>query len=159
MPTKRPAAAVVAVALTAVVAVAVNTGISTLAQAIARGPEFIPITAVAYVPYTFFGVIAGAMGWAVIRRSLQRPASLLRWLVPVVLLLSFVPDLALYLLTPVGIVPIAGLMAMHVAVAALSVSVFRRIMPVADQPLVAKPTTSAPPAVAGGRVTGAPAAE
>jgi hypothetical protein len=85
-----------AIALAAIVAAAINFGVSALARSVTSGPEFIPLSPVAFIPYTVFGVTAGAVGWAMIRRVVQHPAAVLRWLAPTVIVVSFIPDLVLY---------------------------------------------------------------
>jgi hypothetical protein len=81
-------------------------------------------------------VLLGVAGWALVRRTAKDPQKLLNWLVPVVVLVSFVPDLAMLAsdYTPhangVGVV---ALLAMHVAVAVIAVAGYRRALPVADR--------------------------
>ncbi|TDV48645.1 DUF6069 family protein [Actinophytocola oryzae] len=150
MPTKRPATVATAIVLAAACAALVNLGIATLARALVSVPRFVPLTPIAFVPYTVFGTAAGAIGWAVIRRGVDRPARLLRWLVPVVVLLSFVPPLVLSVVADVGAVPIVALMAMHLVVGTVAVSVYRRVLPLPAGPA---PVPSAEPSAVVGAVS------
>ncbi|MEU6180066.1 DUF6069 family protein [Streptomyces coeruleorubidus] len=81
---------------------------------------------------TVIGVLLGAVGWAVVRRVAKNPAGLLRWLVPVAVVVSFVPDLALLGGDTPGSGPLAvvALMVMHVVVGVVAVFAYRRVMPV-----------------------------
>jgi hypothetical protein len=86
-----------------------------------------------------FGVVLGAIGWAVVRRVAKNPAGLLRWLVPVpvpvpvpvLVVVSFVPDLSLLGGGTPGSGPlaVAALMVMHVVVAVVAVAAYRRVLP------------------------------
>ncbi len=93
---------------------------------------FDPLWPSSYLPLTFLGVLAGAIGWQIVRQRAGNPAALLRRLAPTVVILSFIPDIA------VGITKsqpdttwggVAALMLMHVAVAAVAVPVYQRLMP------------------------------
>jgi hypothetical protein len=125
----RIAGGVVAAVLAAVV---VNTVISLLARAAGASDAFEPLQPSAYVFFTVVGVLAGAAGWAAVRRWSRRPAGVLRWLVPAVVGLSLVPDVAL-LYTDVqpntSRLAVAALMTMHLATAAVAVPIFARALP------------------------------
>jgi hypothetical protein len=84
-----------------------------------------------YIPLTVLGVLAGSIGWAVVRRKAATPSRLLRVLVPVVLVVSFVPDLAMLAGGAPGSGPVgvAALMLMHLAVATTAVLAYRRVLP------------------------------
>jgi hypothetical protein len=133
MSTPRPALVLAGVGLAALCAALVNLGVATLATALVPVPNFTPLQPIAYVPYSVFGVVVGAIGWTVIRRAARRPAPLLRRLVPIVVVLSFIPDLVLYGLGSVGVVPIVALMLMHIVVAAVGVTAYARVLPVTDE--------------------------
>jgi hypothetical protein len=120
------------IGLAAVGAVAANTLISLLARAAGASGEFQPLRPSAYVFLTVVGVLAGAGGWAAVRRWSGRPATVLRWLVPVVVGLSLLPDIALLFTDAqpnTSGLGVAGLMAMHLATAAVAVALFRRVLP------------------------------
>ena len=119
----------VAAALTAVV---VNVVIAVLALAAGASEDFEPLQPAAYVFFTVVGVLAGAAGWAAVRRWARHPAAILRWLVPVVVAVSLLPDLALLVTdmqpnaTGIGV---AALMLMHAATATVAVPIFTRALP------------------------------
>ena len=75
-----------------VAASVVNAVIAQIALALGADSSFTPLTPGAYVFLTVIGVLLALAGWAVVRRVSARPARVLRVLVPVVLLLSFIPD-------------------------------------------------------------------
>jgi hypothetical protein len=117
----------------AVVASLVNIAIAALAHAAGASDDFGPLTIGAYVPYTLYGVAAGAIGWAVIRWKANDPAKILRWLVPTVVVLSYIPDLAMLVsdFQPnANVVGVLALMIMHTVVAVCAVVALRRSLPV-----------------------------
>ncbi|MCE7004424.1 DUF6069 family protein [Kibdelosporangium philippinense] len=117
----------------AVVACAVNIGIAALAHAAGASEDFGPLTIGAYVPYSLYGFAAGAIGWAVLRWKASDPAKVLRWLVPTVLVLSCIPDLAMFFsdfepnANAVGII---ALLLMHTVVAVCAVLALGKALPV-----------------------------
>ncbi|MZF86054.1 DUF6069 family protein [Streptomyces sp. SID5643] len=115
----------------AVVAVLGNVVVALLARAAGASGEFAPLHLSAYGPLTVFGVVLGAMGWAVVRRVAKNPAGLLRWLVPALVVVSFGPDLSLLGGGTPGSAPsaVAALMVMHVVVAVVAVAACRRVLP------------------------------
>ena len=113
-------------------AVVVNAAIATAARALGASPEFQPLTPAAYIPLTIIGFLLGTAGWALIRAKTRNPARVLRVVVPVVLLLSFIPDLGLLLSgsrpgTSGGAV--AALALMHLVVAAAALPALARALP------------------------------
>ncbi|MET9830347.1 DUF6069 family protein [Streptomyces sp. NPDC006385] len=132
-PVRRPRALTVVAGLlaAAVVASLGNAAIALLALAAGASDRLDALHAPAYVPLTVIGTLLGALGWTVVRRVADRPERLLRWLVPVVVVVSFVPDLALLTGDQPGAGPLAvvALMAMHVVVAAVAVPTYRRVLP------------------------------
>lgn len=135
-PTADPAGRVAKTALAvlvAIVAAAIAVSvIAAIAHAAGARHDFKPLTASAYLPLTTIGVLAGGIGWQIVRRRAAQPATMLRRLVPAVVLVSLIPDVAVGVSgsqpgTTWGAV--AALMCMHVAVAAVAVAVFRRVMP------------------------------
>ncbi len=118
-----------------VVAVALNAVVALIAHAAGASDDFQPLTLPAYATFTVLGILAGAAGWVLIRSRARRPRALLRLLVPIVLMLSLVPDL---LLGADGSQPgvswgaVAALMVMHVVVAAVALAAYTRLWPVSD---------------------------
>jgi hypothetical protein len=99
----------------------------------ALGAGFMPLTPALYLPFVLVGLLGAYVGWRIIRARVFRPFAVLRVLVPVVLVLSFAPDVALLVL---GFIPGAtvlggiALMTMHVVVAAVAVPVAQKLLPV-----------------------------
>lgn len=118
----------------AVAAVAANTAIVLLSLVAGASNEFQPLQPSNYISLTVAGVLAGAAGWAAVRRWSRRPATMLRQLVPAVVAVSLVPDVVLFFTrlqpntTGAGVV---ALMAMHVATSAIAVPIFARTLPLA----------------------------
>ena len=119
-----------------VLASAANTAVSFAAQGLGASPEVIQgLTPAAYVFFTAVGVIIAAVAWALIRRKAARPNALLRKLVPIVVAVSLLPDLALFAIPGASPVGVIALMLMHVVVAAIAVPVFQKVLPLpADKP-------------------------
>jgi len=103
-------------------------------SAIAAGADasFAPLTPAVYAPFAALGVIAAYIGWTIIRRRASRPARVLRVLVPVLGVLSFVPDV---ILAMTGFIPgasltgVVALAIMHVIVIGVAVPVCLRLAP------------------------------
>ncbi|MFJ9376514.1 hypothetical protein [Streptomyces sp. NPDC101455] len=68
-----------------------------------------------------------AVGWAILRKVPKDPQALVRWLVPVLVLVSFVPDFLLY--GDGGATGVGALLLMHVTVATAAVVTYRKVMP------------------------------
>ncbi|MFC7265572.1 DUF6069 family protein [Streptomyces lutosisoli] len=130
-PRSRALTVVAGLVAAAVVAALGNAVVAVLAHAAGASGDFDPLHPSAYAPLTVFGVVLGAIGWAVVRRVAKNPAGLLRWLVPVLVVVSFVPDLSLLGGNTPGSGPlaVAALMVMHVVVAAVAVVAYRRVLP------------------------------
>jgi hypothetical protein len=127
-PARRGPLTVVGVLAAIVAASAVNSVLALLARAVADKPDdFGPLDPGSYIFLTAVGVIAGAVGWAVVRSAAKDPAAVFRWIIPAVVVLSFVPDFSLF--DEGGVVGVLALLLMHVAVAAIAVPVYRRVMP------------------------------
>ncbi|MEV4262739.1 DUF6069 family protein [Kribbella sp. NPDC049584] len=111
----------------AVVAVGLNYLVARGATALGADESFRPLTPAVFVPFTLIGIAAGFAGWRAVVRRVARPHAVLRVLVPVVLVLSMIPDL---LLLATGFIPhtsgiaVAGLMLMHVVVTAVAVPAY-----------------------------------
>jgi hypothetical protein len=130
-------------AVAAVIAVAANVGIS----AIARGPlgasdDFVPLTPGPIVLWTVLGATVGAVGWRLVVNRSAHSRGLLTALVPTVLVVSFVPDVALLATdsTPGQTTgAVVALMVMHVVTAVIAVTVYRKAMPADSTVRVARP--------------------
>lgn len=109
-----------------------NTVIALTARAAGASYDFRPLWPSSYLPLTVLGVLAGAIGWQVVRRRSDRPAAVLRWLIPTVVALSLIPDVAVGVN---GTDPgtswggVGALILMHLALAAVAVPIYRRFLP------------------------------
>ncbi|WP_258308939.1 DUF6069 family protein [Streptomyces sp. NWU339] len=109
----------------------VNALIAALALAAGASDDFMPLQPGAYIVFTIAGVLIGAGGWAVIRRR-AGAQKLLRTLVPVVVIVSFIPDLAMLVSDyqpGADVTGVVALLLMHVAVAAIAVPSYQRALP------------------------------
>ena len=108
-----------------------NTVVAQVALAAGASEKFQPLTAGAYGFFTLIGVIAGLVGWLLIRRTANAAATL-RWLVPTVLVVSLVPDVLLGFSDRAGVSwgAVVALMVMHVVVTVAAVTTFSRLLPV-----------------------------
>jgi hypothetical protein len=118
----------------AVVGALGTTVIAAIAHGVGVSHSFSPLQPGAYIGLIVFGVLAGGVGWQLVRTRARQPAQLLRTLVPVVVLVSFVPDITIGILgsdhaTWGGVV---ALMAAHVVVAIAAVASFATFLPVDD---------------------------
>lgn len=98
-----------------------------LALAVGAPDDFQPLMPGSYIFLTTVGVVAGAIGWAIIRKVSKDPEALLRWLVPTVVVVSFVPDFLLF--GEGGAAGVVALLLMHVVVAVVAVFAYRKVMP------------------------------
>ncbi len=116
-----------------VLAAVINLAVS----AFAHGPldasdDFTPLTPGPIVMWTILGALVGALGWRRIVNSSDHSRAVLRKLVPTVLVLSFIPDIALLVTDKLAgqtTAAVLSLMAMHVLTAAIVVTAYRRSMP------------------------------
>ncbi|GKQ41922.1 DUF6069 family protein [Streptomyces sp. A012304] len=104
-----------------------NALIAVLAHAMSAPDDFQPLEPPAYVFMTALGLLAGAVGWGIVRRRSQDPERLLRRLVPSVVAISLVPDF--FLFDKGEATGVAALLMMHLAVAVIAVQAYRRVMP------------------------------
>jgi hypothetical protein len=117
----------------ALVAVAANAVVAAAAVAAGADSGFAPLQLLVFAPFTILGVIAAYAGWRIVRRRAGSPAAVLRVLVPVLTVLSFVPDAVLAL---TGFIPgasvtgVVGLALMHLVVVGIVVPLSARIAPV-----------------------------
>lgn len=118
--------AAIAVVAATVVAAVLNTVISLVARGLgATSPGLTPAI---YIFLTLVGVIIGAIGWVIVRNRSADPAALVRWLAPVVVVVSWIPDLLLGLAGQ-GWGGVVALMLMHPVVAVCAVVSYRRFLP------------------------------
>ncbi|WP_433222741.1 DUF6069 family protein [Dactylosporangium sp. CS-047395] len=114
-------------------AVAVNAVVAAVAVGAGASASYGPLQPPVYAVFTALGVVGGWFGWRAVQRRSARPRATLRVLVPVVTLVSFVPDLALLGLRFIPDTDAAGvvaLMVMHLVVVAFAVPAYLVATPV-----------------------------
>ncbi|GLZ45055.1 hypothetical protein Acsp06_12400 [Actinomycetospora sp. NBRC 106375] len=117
------------IAVAALGAVVVNALLALALSALLTGPAVGLEPAMAWISMSIVGVLIGTAGWVAVRRLAARPAALLRVLVPVALVVSWIPD-AVVLAGGAGVLNVVGLALMHAVVAAACVAVLPRVLPV-----------------------------
>jgi hypothetical protein len=123
----------VGLAVSIIVAVALDVAVAAIAHAAGASGDFSPLKPPAYASLTAIGILAGAAGWAVIRGRSASLGRLLRGLVPVVLLASLVPDIlvgASAKMPGASWGAVAALMSMHLIVTAVAVTTYLLVLPV-----------------------------
>ncbi|MGW6442220.1 DUF6069 family protein [Lentzea sp. NPDC055074] len=126
-----PTAAEVVVGLlgAAVISIVVNALIALVAgKFIPDGTERMGLAVAEYAPATVIGIALGTLGWYLVRRFAGDPRRVLRVLVPAVVVVSWIPDLGI-LAGGASLVNSLALIAMHTVVAAATVPVLSRVMP------------------------------
>ncbi|WP_133917571.1 DUF6069 family protein [Streptomyces sp. NBC_00582] len=119
---------VVAGVIAAVVVASVADAVLALAALALGAPDdFQPLEPGSYIFLTAVGTVAGALGWAVVRKVSKDPAALVRRLVPILVVVSFVPDFLLF--GAGGVIGVVALLLMHVVVATVAVFAYRTVMP------------------------------
>jgi hypothetical protein len=117
----------------AVIAVAANTVIALSALAAGASGAFAPLGFAVFAPFTVVAFAAAYLGWRIVRRRSSRPARVLRVLVPVLGILSFIPDavlLATGFIPHASVTAVIALALMHVVVVSTVVPVASRVAPV-----------------------------
>lgn len=97
------------------------------ALAIGAPDDFQPLMPGSYIFLTAVGMIAGAIGWAVVRKVSKNPEALIRWLAPTLVVVSCIPDFLLF--GAGGVVGVLALVLMHVVVGVIAVATFHKVMP------------------------------
>jgi hypothetical protein len=127
------ASVVVLTVLAALVAVGVVTSlIAFVALTAGVGDGFPPLQPQAYLTFALAGTLIALGGWVLIVRFVRRSARLLKVLVPVLFVVTFIPDVVLLATgfipgaTPGGVI---ALMLMHPVVAGAAVLAGQRVAP------------------------------
>jgi hypothetical protein len=98
------------------------------AQALGADTAAVPdLTPPAYLTFTVIGTVLGTLGWSIVRRCAAFPSRVMSWLVPLVIVVSLIPDV----LIAVSAGPVAGIALglMHLAVLAVALPTFRHFLP------------------------------
>lgn len=116
-----------------VVAIAASTIDAYAAYAAGSSTSFAALRPAIFAPFVAIGVVAAYLGWSIIRRRAAHPAKVLRILVPVLFVLSFIPDVILLITAFIPGASLTGVVAlaiMHLIVVAVAVPLCMRLAPV-----------------------------
>jgi len=119
-----------AAGVAAVAGIAASLVIAIAARAAGVPGSFAPLSS--FPALVILGVVAGAIGWSQVRQRSADPRRLLARLIPAVLLLSFIPDLAVGVTRALPHTTwggVAALMLMHLTVTAGAVPAYRHFLP------------------------------
>ena len=115
------------------VAAGANAIVATTALAVGADPAFRPLTPALFISFGAAGLLAGYIGWRAIRRFVPNPRRALTIIVPIALVLSWVPDVVLMatgFILGASVTGVVGLMLMHPIVVAVGVPLYQRVAPV-----------------------------
>lgn len=126
-PRYRPGARVPLAGSVAAIAASLANAVIAFGATSAGAQEVDGLTPGAFIAFTVIAGFTGALGWHLINRRARRPAHVMGWLVPVFVLVSFVPDLML--VPSMGWLFAGTLMLMHLATATIAVTTYRRALP------------------------------
>jgi hypothetical protein len=129
-----------------VASVAASLIVEVIIAAIAHGAgaysDFQPLTFAGLLPPTVLGLLIAVVVWELVRRRAGDPVAVMRRLVPIVVVLSWVPDVVLgathqeatrqVVHTTWG--EVAALMVMHLFVAAIGLGLFSQLLPLRHRP-------------------------
>ena len=126
-----PASVVVAI----IVGVAGTAAVAAVAHAAGVSNTFTPLKTASYVGLIVLGVLGGVVGWQLVRSRASDPREVLRRLAPLVVLVSFAPDVAIGVsgaehATWGGV---AALVCAHVVVAAGAIASFSMFLPASSR--------------------------
>jgi hypothetical protein len=84
------------------------------------------------VAFAVIASIAGAIGWTIIAHRFMNPRRVLLIVAPVVLLLSFIPDVlfAAATVAHTGWAPVFALVLMHIATISLALTTYATVLPI-----------------------------
>lgn len=128
---------VIAAVTAAVLTSAVNAAIALIAVALGATATR-QLTPGVDIAFSVLASVVGAIGWTIMDRRTADPRRVLRVLGPAVLLVSFIPDIALGVATvaSTGIAPILALALMHVTTITIAIAVYARVLPLKPSPTV-----------------------
>lgn len=118
--------------LSILAAIGANVIIQQIAVALLRpNPLFMPLTLSQPIIYTFLGGLGAVVVYAVIGRFARKPIQLFRRVAAVILVVSFIPDILIFITGSEGpgttVANVAVLMLMHVVVWAITVGMLIRL--------------------------------
>jgi hypothetical protein len=125
-----------AIVIAAAIAIVADLIVAAVAHAAGASSQFKPLLVSTFAPLTIVGLVAAAIAWTTIRARATDPWQVLRRLIPSVVLISLIPDIAVGVSksqahTTWGAV--VALMVMHLAVSAAGVATFWILLPIHRQ--------------------------
>jgi hypothetical protein len=116
--------------------------IAAIAHAAGAYSDFHPFTFSGLIGPTVLGLVVAVVVWELVRRRAADPVAVMRRLVPIVVVLSWVPDIALGATHRAGTSQVAhttwgevaALMVMHLFVAAIGIGLFSQLLPLRHRP-------------------------
>jgi hypothetical protein len=136
----------IALPIALVASVVTSLIVELIIAAIARGAgaysDFQPLTFRGLIGPTVAGLLIAVVVWELVRRRAGNPVAVMRRLVPIVIVLSWVPDVVLGATHRAGAShvahttwgEVAALMVMHLFVAAIGLGLFSRLLPLRRRP-------------------------
>jgi hypothetical protein len=140
LPTR--AALPIALAASVVASLIVELIIAAIAHGAGAYSDFRPLTFGGLIGPTVVGLLIAVVVWELVRRRAGDPVGVMRRLAPIVVVLSWAPDIALGATHKAGSSPVAhttwgevaALMVMHLFVAAIGLGLFSRLLPLQRRP-------------------------
>lgn len=116
--------------------------IAAIAHGAGAYSDFQPLTFGGLIGPTVLGLLTAVVVWELVRRRAGDPVAVMRRLVPIVIVLSWVPDVVLGATHRAGTSyvahttwgEVAALMVMHLFVAAIGVGLFSQLLPLRRRP-------------------------
>jgi Family of unknown function (DUF6069) len=110
-----------------------TTVVALIGKALGAPDDAMQLKPATYIPLVVIGVIAGTIGWYLIARRAAQPRRVLSRLVPATMLVLFIPDVLIAASGNATWGTAVTLMVMHLAVAAVALPVFIRLLPLPAQ--------------------------
>jgi len=122
-----------AIVIAAAIAIVADLIIAAVAHAAGASSQFKPLNLSTFAPLTIVGLVFAAIAWTTIRARATNPRLVLSRLIPIVVLVSLIPDIAVGVSksqahTTWGAV--VALMVMHLAVSGAGVGTFWILLPI-----------------------------
>ena len=134
-----------ALAASVVASLVVELIIAAIAHDAGAYSGFQPLTLSGLLGPTVVGLLIAVVVWELVRRRAADPVAVMRWLVPVAVVVSWVPDVVLGTTHRAGTNhvayttwgEVAALMVMHVFVSAIGLGLFSQLLPLQRRPAMA----------------------
>lgn len=126
--------------------------IAAIAHGAGANAGFQPLTLSGLLGPTVVGLLIAVVVWELVRRRAADPLAVMRWLVPVVVVVSWIPDVVLGATHRAGANhvayttwgEVAALMVMHLFVSAIGLGLFSQLLPLQRRPAAPLDPSSRP---------------